>query len=107
MPWPWQPIGTNSKTRIRSNQANPIHPGNLRWQEPILPLLSEIGRLRIFQHREGYDHTAIIPIFHHSTIPSFQVMIGVIAQPEETAIVHEFFELFKTPWEFFPGYRGL
>jgi hypothetical protein len=28
-------------------------------------------------------------------------MIGVIANPSEHAVVHEFFELFKTPWEFF------
>ena len=27
-------------------------------------------------------------------------MIGVIAKPEQRAIVEEFFELFKTPWEF-------
>src|SRR5690349_936790 len=27
-------------------------------------------------------------------------MIGVVAHPEERDIVEEFFELFKTPWEF-------
>ena len=31
-------------------------------------------------------------------------MIGVIAKPEQLAAVEEFFELFKTPWEFYrPG----
>lgn len=31
-------------------------------------------------------------------------MIGVIARPGQTAVVEEFFELFKTPWEFYrPG----
>jgi hypothetical protein len=31
-------------------------------------------------------------------------MIGVIAKPEDEAVVREFFELFKTPWDFFkPG----
>ena len=28
-------------------------------------------------------------------------MIGVIANPSDEGIVREFFELFKTPWEFF------
>lgn len=28
-------------------------------------------------------------------------MIGVIANPTDTAVVSEFFELFKTPWEFY------
>ncbi|NGZ95576.1 MAG: hypothetical protein CV089_05500 [Nitrospira sp. WS110] len=28
-------------------------------------------------------------------------MIGVVAHPEETELVQEFFELFKTPWEFY------
>jgi len=28
-------------------------------------------------------------------------MIGVLAKKQETEIVAEFFELFKTPWEFF------
>jgi len=28
-------------------------------------------------------------------------VIGVIAKPEQTAVVEEFFELFKTPWEFY------
>ncbi len=28
-------------------------------------------------------------------------MIGVVADPEEHNAVHEFFELFKTPWEFY------
>src|SRR6267142_2700030 len=32
-------------------------------------------------------------------------MIGVIARPEEHDIVREFFELFKTPWEFYRGDR--
>ena len=27
-------------------------------------------------------------------------MIGVIPNPNETAVVEEFFQLFKTPWEF-------
>ena len=31
-------------------------------------------------------------------------MIGVIARKEEAAVVEEFFQLFKTPWEWFrPG----
>ncbi len=28
-------------------------------------------------------------------------MIGVVASPDETELVQEFFELFKTPWEFY------
>jgi hypothetical protein len=32
-------------------------------------------------------------------------MIGVIANPSEHAVVCEFFELFKTPWEFYRGDR--
>ena len=28
-------------------------------------------------------------------------MIGVVADPAEHAVVREFFELFKTPWEFY------
>jgi hypothetical protein len=32
-------------------------------------------------------------------------MIGVIANPSEQAIVREFFELFKTPWEFYRSDR--
>ena len=28
-------------------------------------------------------------------------MIGVIADPAEHNVVREFFELFKTPWEFY------
>src|ERR1700693_3535196 len=28
-------------------------------------------------------------------------MIGVISKPEECPVVEEFFELFKTPWEFY------
>ena len=32
-------------------------------------------------------------------------MIGVIADPEEHNVVREFFELFKTPWEFYRGDR--
>jgi hypothetical protein len=28
-------------------------------------------------------------------------MIGVIADPAEHGVVREFFELFKTPWEFY------
>jgi hypothetical protein len=28
-------------------------------------------------------------------------MIGVVANPGEYVLVHEFFELFKTPWEFY------
>ena len=28
-------------------------------------------------------------------------MIGVIADPAEHDVVREFFELFKTPWEFY------
>ena len=30
-------------------------------------------------------------------------MIGVIADPAEHDVVREFFELFKTPWEFYRG----
>lgn len=31
-------------------------------------------------------------------------MIGVISRPEQSAVVEEFFQLFKTPWEFYqPG----
>jgi peptidoglycan/xylan/chitin deacetylase (PgdA/CDA1 family) len=30
-------------------------------------------------------------------------VIGVIADPEEQSVVREFFELFKTPWEFYRG----
>ena len=30
-------------------------------------------------------------------------MIGVAVQPDERGIVAEFFELFKTPWEFYRG----
>ena len=32
-------------------------------------------------------------------------MIGVIANPSERSIVNEFFELFKTPWEFYRSDR--
>src|SRR5437868_4416579 len=32
-------------------------------------------------------------------------MIGVIADPSEHDLVREFFELFKTPWEFYRGDR--
>ena len=32
-------------------------------------------------------------------------MIGVLADPAEQEIVREFFELFKTPWEFYQGNR--
>jgi hypothetical protein len=32
-------------------------------------------------------------------------MLGVIAKPSEEAVVREFFELFKTPWEFFRSNR--
>ena len=28
-------------------------------------------------------------------------MIGVVARPEDHDVVREFFELFKTPWEFY------
>ena len=28
-------------------------------------------------------------------------MIAVVANPEDHELVHEFFELFKTPWEFY------
>jgi hypothetical protein len=31
----------------------------------------------------------------------FSIMIGVISKPEEREVVEEFFQLFKTPWEFF------
>ena len=34
-------------------------------------------------------------------------MIGVIANPSERPIVSEFFELFKTPWEFYRSDRSL
>ena len=30
-------------------------------------------------------------------------MIGVIANPADHDVVCEFFELFKTPWEFYRG----
>lgn len=33
-------------------------------------------------------------------------MIGVIAHPTEQAVVREFFELFKTPWEFYHSDRN-
>lgn len=33
-------------------------------------------------------------------------MIGVIANPSEHAVVREFFELFKTPWEFYRDEQG-
>jgi len=32
-------------------------------------------------------------------------MIGVIADPTDHDVVREFFELFKTPWEFYRGAR--
>src|SRR5437660_8539443 len=32
-------------------------------------------------------------------------MIGVIADPAEHSVVSEFFELFKTPWEFYHSDR--
>ena len=32
-------------------------------------------------------------------------MIGVIANPTDHNVVCEFFELFKTPWEFYRGDR--
>jgi hypothetical protein len=33
-------------------------------------------------------------------------MLGVISKPDQVAVVEEFFELFKTPWEFYvPGRR--
>ena len=32
-------------------------------------------------------------------------MIGVIANPSDRVVVREFFELFKTPWEFYQGGR--
>src|ERR1700691_5969962 len=32
-------------------------------------------------------------------------MIGVIANPADHAVVSEFFELFKTPWEFYQSDR--
>jgi hypothetical protein len=32
-------------------------------------------------------------------------MIGIIAQPDDHAVVREFFELFKTPWEFWQPNR--
>src|SRR5208283_28686 len=28
-------------------------------------------------------------------------MIGVVANPSDCAVIREFFELFKTPWEFY------
>ena len=34
-------------------------------------------------------------------------MIGIIADPAEQEVVREFFELFKTPWEFFRQGRQL
>ena len=33
-------------------------------------------------------------------------MIGVIANPSDHDVVREFFELFKTPWEFYRGEQG-
>jgi hypothetical protein len=33
-------------------------------------------------------------------------MIGVISKPEEREVVEEFFQLFKTPWEFYDPSRG-
>ena len=33
-------------------------------------------------------------------------MIGVISRPEQSAVVEEFFQLFKTPWEFFQDRRS-
>ena len=32
-------------------------------------------------------------------------MIGVIADPADHVVVREFFELFKTPWEFYSADR--
>ena len=32
-------------------------------------------------------------------------MIGVIADPRDHSVVREFFELFKTPWEFYSADR--
>src|SRR5437764_14644779 len=32
-------------------------------------------------------------------------MIGVIADPSEHAVISEFFELFKTPWEFYQSHK--
>ena len=32
-------------------------------------------------------------------------MIGVIANPSDREVVREFFELFKTPWEFYQSGR--
>jgi hypothetical protein len=32
-------------------------------------------------------------------------MIGIIANPTEHSVVREFFELFKTPWEFYRSDR--
>jgi peptidoglycan/xylan/chitin deacetylase (PgdA/CDA1 family) len=37
--------------------------------------------------------------------PEIVGMIGVIANPPEHAVVQEFFELFKTPWEFYRSER--
>ena len=34
-------------------------------------------------------------------------MIGVIADPAEADVVREFFELFKTPWEFYRRVNGM
>ena len=33
-------------------------------------------------------------------------MIGVISKPDQAAVVEEFFELFKTPWEYYEPTRG-
>lgn len=33
-------------------------------------------------------------------------MIGVLSRPEQSAVVEEFFQLFKTPWEFFQDGRS-
>lgn len=43
------------------------------------------------------------PIDRHNSFPAEhgRLMIGVIAPPKQSRVVEEFFQLFKTPWEFY------
>src|SRR5262245_25362963 len=55
--------------------------------------------------RVGFDRASSLPTRRVSS-PLFSHMIGVIANRVELSTVTEFFELFKTPWEFWrPGTR--
>src|SRR4051794_4761570 len=38
---------------------------------------------------------------YDSRLGSDAALIGVVARPEDHAVVREFFELFKAPWEFY------